>query len=107
MIDDVITVMRALDAALPDDDRLKWFNRLYLRVTERVTTIQEAVEAQVGQECATGVIRGEATRFRLEMERSYRERDHESFGTLYRQVLKKSAPQYCVDSSCSPDAVGG
>ena len=35
-IADVIHVMQALDAALPDDDGLKWFNYLYLRVTEDV-----------------------------------------------------------------------
>jgi hypothetical protein len=28
--------MRAIDATLPDADGLKWFNRLYLRVTENV-----------------------------------------------------------------------
>jgi hypothetical protein len=32
-IDEVIDVMTALDAGLPDSDGLKWFNRLYLRVT--------------------------------------------------------------------------
>ena len=35
-IDDVIARMRALDAALPDTDGVKWFNLLYLRVTEAV-----------------------------------------------------------------------
>lgn len=35
-IDDVIATMRAIDAALPDSDGVKWFNRLYLRVTESV-----------------------------------------------------------------------
>lgn len=35
-IDDVIARMRALDTALPDNDGLKWFNLLYLRVTEGV-----------------------------------------------------------------------
>lgn len=30
---DVIAMMQAIDAALPDSDGLKWFNRLYLRVT--------------------------------------------------------------------------
>jgi hypothetical protein len=35
-IDDVLALMIAIDRALPDDDGLKWFNRLYLRVTERV-----------------------------------------------------------------------
>jgi hypothetical protein len=32
-IDDVVRTMTAVDAALPDDDGVKWFNRLYLRVT--------------------------------------------------------------------------
>ncbi|HJQ31330.1 MAG TPA: DUF5995 family protein [Pyrinomonadaceae bacterium] len=35
-IDDVIAVMEALDAALPGDDGLKWFNWLYLLVTKEV-----------------------------------------------------------------------
>jgi hypothetical protein len=35
-IDDAVRVMSAIDARLPDDDGLKWFNRLYLRVTESV-----------------------------------------------------------------------
>ncbi len=35
-INDVITVMRGLDAALPPDDGLKWFNYLYLSVTESI-----------------------------------------------------------------------
>src|SRR5262245_33043323 len=35
-IDDAIAVMSAIDAALPDDDGVKWFNRLYLRVTVSV-----------------------------------------------------------------------
>lgn len=35
-IDDVVVLMRAIDAALPDNDGVKWFNRLYLRVTESV-----------------------------------------------------------------------
>jgi hypothetical protein len=32
----VITVMQQIDAALPDPDGLKWFNRLYLAVTQQV-----------------------------------------------------------------------
>jgi hypothetical protein len=35
-IDDVLAVMRAIDDTLPDHDGVKWFNRLYLRVTESV-----------------------------------------------------------------------
>ena len=35
-IDDVVGVMTAIDEGLPDDDGLKWFNRLYLRVTVSV-----------------------------------------------------------------------
>jgi hypothetical protein len=35
-IDEVIATMRAIDAALPDADGLKWFNYLYLKVTEAV-----------------------------------------------------------------------
>lgn len=35
-IDDVIATMRAIDGALSDDDGVKWFNYLYLAVTEAV-----------------------------------------------------------------------
>ncbi len=35
-IDDVIARMQAIDAALPNNDGLKWFNRLYLMVTRQV-----------------------------------------------------------------------
>jgi len=35
-IDEVIAIMTAIDGALPDGDGLKWFNRLYLRVTVNV-----------------------------------------------------------------------
>lgn len=41
-IDDVVAIMGSIDARLADADGLKWFNRLYLRVTERVL---EAVAA--------------------------------------------------------------
>jgi hypothetical protein len=48
-IDDVVAVMTALDAALPDDDGLKWFNRLYLRVT---TSVRSTVAASAFQDPA-------------------------------------------------------
>ena len=35
-IADVVAVMTAIDQTLPDQDGVKWFNRLYLRTTERV-----------------------------------------------------------------------
>jgi len=35
-IDDVVAIMTAIDQALPDSDGVKWFNRLYLRVTVAV-----------------------------------------------------------------------
>ena len=35
-IDDVLSIMTAIDDRLPDLDGLKWFNRLYLRVTQSV-----------------------------------------------------------------------
>lgn len=35
-IDGAVAVMRAIDDALPDRDGVKWFNRLYLRVTVSV-----------------------------------------------------------------------
>ncbi|KAA6464903.1 hypothetical protein DYQ86_02810 [Acidobacteria bacterium AB60] len=37
-IADVITTMEAIDQLLPDNDGLKWFNRLYLMVTRQVDT---------------------------------------------------------------------
>ena len=35
-IDDVLAIMQSIDAALPDEDGLKWFNLLYLTVTRSV-----------------------------------------------------------------------
>jgi hypothetical protein len=35
-IDDAVALMTAIDRSLPDTDGVKWFNRLYLRVTEQV-----------------------------------------------------------------------
>jgi hypothetical protein len=35
-IADVIAVMKSIDALLPENDGLKWFNRLYLMVTDNV-----------------------------------------------------------------------
>ena len=35
-IDEAIAIMQAIDRTLPDDDGVKWFNRLYLRVTVSV-----------------------------------------------------------------------
>ena len=35
-IDDVLSVMSAIDGRLPDSDGLKWFNRLYMQVTRSV-----------------------------------------------------------------------
>src|SRR5579859_1362478 len=35
-IPDVIQVMEAIDALLPNDDGLKWFNKLYLMVTQQI-----------------------------------------------------------------------
>jgi hypothetical protein len=35
-IDEVIGIMQAIDQDLPDSDGVKWFNRLYLRVTTSV-----------------------------------------------------------------------
>jgi len=35
-VDDVLSVLRNLDGELSDDDGLKWFNLLYLKVTEGV-----------------------------------------------------------------------
>lgn len=38
-ISDVIRVMQQIDAALPNNDGLKWFNLLYLKVTESVQNV--------------------------------------------------------------------
>jgi hypothetical protein len=35
-IEDAIAIMKTIDESLPDDDGVKWFNRLYLRVTVSV-----------------------------------------------------------------------
>ena len=35
-IDQAVAVMTSIDSALPDEDGIKWFNRLYLRVTVSV-----------------------------------------------------------------------
>ena len=35
-IEDAIAIMRSIDESLPDSDGVKWFNRLYLRVTVSV-----------------------------------------------------------------------
>jgi hypothetical protein len=37
-IADVIAVMQSIDGLLPSNDGLKWFNRLYLMVTQRIDT---------------------------------------------------------------------
>jgi hypothetical protein len=39
-IDDVVATMSAIDAALADDDGVKWFNYLYLEVTEALQADQ-------------------------------------------------------------------
>lgn len=41
-IDDVIRTMRAIDGALPDTDGVKWFNHLYLKVTEALLADETA-----------------------------------------------------------------
>src|SRR5690349_24820287 len=42
-IDAAVAVMTAIDGRLADGDGLKWFNRLYLRVTESVrSAVQDA-----------------------------------------------------------------
>jgi hypothetical protein len=35
-IDEVLSIMTAIERRLPDSDGLKWFNRLHLRVTQSV-----------------------------------------------------------------------
>ena len=48
-IADAISVMTAIDQQLPDRDGVKWFNRLYLRVT---TSVNGAVNGQVFSDIA-------------------------------------------------------
>ena len=35
-IPEVIQIMQTIDALLPNDDGLKWFNKLYLMVTQQI-----------------------------------------------------------------------
>jgi hypothetical protein len=35
-IEDVLSIMTAIDSCLPDSDGLKWFNRLYTQVTRSI-----------------------------------------------------------------------
>jgi hypothetical protein len=46
-IDEVVAAMAAIDATLPDADGVKWFNRLYLRVT---LSVRKAVETATFQD---------------------------------------------------------
>jgi hypothetical protein len=48
-IQDAITLMEAIDETLPDNDGLKWFNRLYLRVT---TSVGAAVQSATFNDAA-------------------------------------------------------
>jgi hypothetical protein len=41
-VDEVLAKMKQIDGALPDNDGLKWFNRLYMIVTEEVDLRQAA-----------------------------------------------------------------
>jgi hypothetical protein len=43
-VDDAVDIMTTIDRELPDADGVKWFNRLYLRVTEAV---RQAVTSRV------------------------------------------------------------
>jgi uncharacterized protein DUF5995 len=52
-IADVIAVMRGIDGLLPSNDGLKWFNRLYLMVTQEI----DAQPAANGWEDATWLAR--------------------------------------------------
>jgi hypothetical protein len=45
-VDEALEIMRAIDARLPDDDGVKWFNRLYLRVTAAVRAAVGGAEFQ-------------------------------------------------------------
>ena len=48
-VDDVVAIMNAIDEHLPDGDGLKWFNRLYLRVT---VNVRNAVEGAIFNDSA-------------------------------------------------------
>jgi hypothetical protein len=50
-VDDVIGAMQAIDAICADGDGLKWFNRLYLDVTEAVKArVDAGGEEAAGEE---------------------------------------------------------
>ena len=44
-IEDVVAAMRAIEAALPENDGVRWFNVLYRRVTEAVQQADAALWA--------------------------------------------------------------
>lgn len=48
-VEDVVALMSAIDAHLPDADGLKWFNRLYLRVT---VAVRGAIDATTYSDAA-------------------------------------------------------
>lgn len=48
-IEDVIAALRGLDSELANDDGLKWFNLLYLKVTEAVRTQPRSVQWENGK----------------------------------------------------------
>jgi hypothetical protein len=58
-IDDVVRIMTAIDGRLPDDDGLKWFNRLYLEVT---LAVKSAVTKDANSAANSAVFTGFAGR---------------------------------------------
>jgi hypothetical protein len=54
-IDDVIAVMQKIDQLLPGNDGLKWFNRLYLMVTQHCVSFHPPVGGCASTQL-TGVI---------------------------------------------------
>src|SRR6266487_3873505 len=64
-IDDVLSIMTAIDSRLPDSDGLKWFNRLYMQVTRSIKQAvnplgvsRRAVHVRAGRCLRQSVFRG-------------------------------------------------
>ena len=53
---DVLARLQAIDAELPDGDGVKWFNRLYLEMTQQVAAVPPAHEAAPGFLAALDVV---------------------------------------------------
>jgi hypothetical protein len=48
-IQDVISIMQKIDALLPNNDGLKWFNKLYPMVTQQIDRLIRRLHLAVGR----------------------------------------------------------